>query len=75
MRPDGPLLGLWGSWRKLQTDLSQGAHAPEVLGGHGHHEELIDFLDATHRHLRNRTNELTPAEALLNELALCCEMA
>ncbi len=39
-------------------------------GGHGHHEDLVDLLDAAHHHRTNRANELGPAKALLDELAL-----
>lgn len=53
-----------------QTDLSQGAHAHEVVGSHGHGEEQADLLDPAHHHLTNRTNELAPTKALFNELAL-----
>ena len=61
---------IWRSLRNLQTDLSQGAHAHEVVGSHGHGEEQADLLDPAHHHLTNRTNELAPTKALFNELAL-----
>jgi hypothetical protein len=32
-------------------DLPQGPHACEVVGGHGQHKKLIDFVQAAHHHL------------------------
>ena len=56
--------------RPLQTDLPQGPHAREFVGGHGQHEQLIDFGQAAHHHLANRADQLGPAKGLLNEFSL-----
>ncbi len=54
----------------LRTDVPQGSHARELVGGHGQHEQLIDFVQAAHHHLANRADQLGPAKALLNEFSL-----
>lgn len=56
--------------RDLLADLPQSTHAQEIVCGHGHQEELMDLLDAAHYHLTGRVNELGPAKAPFNELAL-----
>ena len=55
---------------RLQTDLSQGAHAREVVSRHRQYEQLVHFLQSTHHHLANRANELGPTKALFDQFAL-----
>src|SRR5471030_1988279 len=64
------LLGIFGSQRLQRTDLSQGAHAHEVVHGHRQHKHLIDLLQAAHHHLAHTTDALGPPEPLFDELAL-----
>ena len=56
------------------TDLSQGAHAHEVVGRHRQYEDLVDLLDAAHHDLANRADKFGPTKGsvalrilLLNE--------
>jgi hypothetical protein len=56
--------------RPLRTDLPQGPHVREFVGGHGQHEQLIASVQAVHHHLAHRADQLGPAKALLNEFSL-----
>ena len=61
-----------GALRHLRTDLSQGAHAGQVVSGHGQHKQLIDLLQSAHHHLANRPDRLRPAKSLFDQLAGWC---
>src|ERR1700679_3176552 len=64
------LLRIFGSLRLQRTELSQGAHAHEVVRGHRQHEHLIDLLQAAHHHLAHTADALGPAKTLFDEFAL-----
>jgi hypothetical protein len=50
--------------------LSQGEHAHQVVCRDFHHEDLTDFLNATHHHLVNRAEELAPGKTSFNAFRL-----
>src|SRR5471030_2520909 len=64
------LLRIFGSLRLQRTELSQGAHAHEVVHGHRQHKHLIDLLQAAHHHLAHTADALGPAETLFDELTI-----
>src|SRR5471030_2877472 len=66
----GVFLPIFGSLRLQLTELSQGAHAHEVVHGHRQHKHLIDLLQAAHHHLAHTADAFGPAETLFDELAL-----
>jgi hypothetical protein len=54
------------SLRHLRTQFGQGAQSGEVVGGHGEGQKLINLVQSSHHHLRQRPHRLAPAEALLD---------
>jgi hypothetical protein len=53
-----PFRGFFCPSRPLLTDLPQGAHAREVVGGHRQHKHLIDFPHAKQFKRMRRANIL-----------------
>ena len=77
----GPLRGHWSavrgafqpsrrSLRALCAKLRQGMQARELVGRHGQRQKLVDLIQYLHHHLVHRTDELAPAEVLLDAPSL-----
>jgi hypothetical protein len=56
------------SLRAVQADLSQGAHAHQVVGRHHQDEHLVHALESTPHHLANAADIFGIAEPLFDQL-------
>src|SRR4051812_41169659 len=65
-----PFRGSRMSLSALRAQVGQRAQSRQVVGGHGECQKLVDLVQSMQHHLPDRTDQLPPAEALLDALAL-----
>ena len=53
----------------LRTQLPQGSHPYQVVGGHVQHKNLIHFLQSPHHHLPDTADKFGPAKTLFDQFS------